>query len=114
MSPGSTLSDTSNLLVNNLPWRDLYDNIFSNVPLILLLAFSSAWWLVNHSQQDIPFALGLLLPAAYVFLLSVGLEKGENMRYKFFLEPVFYVFIASQIYSFGVASKVRIARRLGR
>jgi hypothetical protein len=113
LSPGSAPSVTANILVDNLPWRDLYDNIFSNIPLILLLVFSAAWWLASHSRQDLPSALSLFLPVAYVFMLSVGFEKGENMRYKFFLEPVFYVFVVSQVYSFSVIIKKKFAKNLG-
>ncbi len=39
----------------------------------------------------------MLLPAAALLALSVGFEMGENMRYKFFLEPMLYVFLLSQL-----------------
>jgi hypothetical protein len=41
--------------------------------------------------------LGLALPVLFVFAASVMFERGENMRFKFFVEPVLYVFIVSQL-----------------
>jgi hypothetical protein len=36
-----------------------------------------------------------------IFAISVLFESGENMRFKFFIEPVLFIFIASQIYLAG-------------
>ena len=50
-------------------------------------------------MSDYPAAVGLGLPAAFVFAVSVFGEWGENMRFKFFLEPVLFVFIVAQGYA---------------
>ena len=38
----------------------------------------------------------MVMPGLFIFLATVLFEKGENMRFKFFLEPVYYIFLASQ------------------
>jgi len=91
---------TAHKIVDHLPWRGLYDFIFSGFPLFFLLIFSGVWWLLNHTKQDLRIAFAFLLPVLYVFLSCVLFEKIENMRYKFFIEPVLFVFIFTQMYSF--------------
>jgi hypothetical protein len=86
--------------VDRLPWREAYDQVFSGdllpwaVIVAASLAFARTWrrWRV---------ALAVALPVVYVFLVSVMAERGENMRFKFFLEPTFYVLVASQAYWTG-------------
>jgi energy-converting hydrogenase Eha subunit C len=91
---------TAHSIVDRLPWRSLYDKIFSNVSLFLMLSFSASWWLARNQKQDLLLAGGMILPGLFVFASVILFEKYENMRYKFFLEPVFYVFIISNAYSF--------------
>ena len=43
-------------------------------------------------------ALAVLLPVAYLFAVSVTAEHGENMRFKFFLEPALFVWWAASAY----------------
>ena len=88
---------TTHAIVDHLPWRGLYDWVFSGSRLLLLLAAAAAAWARGRSRADIARGLGLALPVAFVVTACVTLERDENMRYKFFVEPVLYVFIASQL-----------------
>lgn len=88
---------TEHVIVDRLPWRLLYSAIFSDISLLILLGSSLAWWIQHHRQRMI-VGVGILLPVLFVFAVSVLFEKGENMRFKFFLEPSLYVFMVSQLY----------------
>jgi hypothetical protein len=59
------------------------------------------FWLKNHHQEQRRKAIGVCLPIMAIFAISVLFESGENMRFKFFIEPVLFIFIASQIYVAG-------------
>lgn len=88
---------TEHAIVDQLPWRGLYDAIFSYpvLPALLLtMGLLSLWNAVRGRTFTV--SLGLLLPAMYVFLICILGEKAENMRYKFFLEPVMFVFLAAE------------------
>ena len=41
----------------------------------------------------------MLLPGLFVVLVSILADKGENMRFKFFVEPVMIVFLVSQAFA---------------
>jgi len=86
-----------NAIVDRLPWRDLLDWLFSGRRLILiaLVAGGLGIWQARSRWRT---TLGLLLPALYVLAVSVLGERGENMRFKFFLEPSLYVLVATQGY----------------
>ncbi|MCC7118636.1 MAG: hypothetical protein IT310_08940 [Anaerolineales bacterium] len=90
---------TPHVIVDRLPWRNFYDRLFSTPfqPAFLLIAGGIAL-IEIFKKKEFAAGLALFLPAFYVFSLCVLFEKGENNRYKFFLEPVFYVFIFSQAY----------------
>lgn len=88
---------TSNVIVDPLPWRDLFDGIFSYPVLPTLLLISTTIWLMNKNKSKSPAAsLGFILPGLFVFWASILFEKGENDRFKYFLEPVFLIFIVTQ------------------
>lgn len=89
---------TEHLIVDRIPWRDPYDRLFSYPILPGLLVLGGVVWILNSDRQKRLASMALLLPGLFVFLISVLCEKGENMRFKFFLEPVFFVFIASQLH----------------
>lgn len=89
---------TSHVIVDHIPWRRFYDRIFSFPVLTILLMFAGLSWIARTRGRDVPTGLALALPAVYICLASVLGEKGENMRLKFLLEPVLFVFIASQTY----------------
>lgn len=93
---------TKNVIVDRLPWRDAYDYVFSGWWLAGLLAFSMAVWIARHRKlKELVWGAGLILPVLYVFAVSVLFERGENHRFKFFVEPVLFVFIVTQLASVG-------------
>ncbi len=94
--PSSSYS-SGHVIVEHLAWRPFFDWVFSApiLPLMLLLcgAASAVRALRTHT---LPADLGILLPGLFVGLVSVLADKGENMRFKFFVEPVMIVFLVSQ------------------
>ncbi|MDA8431590.1 MAG: hypothetical protein M0Z60_01355, partial [Nitrospiraceae bacterium] len=87
---------TPDLLVSVLPWRAVYDLGFSYPVFVALLAVSIAIALFRLRPGETGATAALALPGLFIFLVSVLCDRGENMRFKFFLEPVFFVFIVSQ------------------
>jgi len=102
--PSSNYAGTNQLLVY-LPerWRIYYEKIFSAPIFPALLILCALFWLKNHHQVQRRKAIGVCLPIMAIFAISVLFESGENMRFKFFIEPVLFIFIASQIYLAGQA-----------
>jgi len=91
---------TPHMIVDHLPWRNVYERIFSSPVFPVLLVLAGLIALIKiFKQKTFAAATAMLLPAFYVFILCVLFEKGENNRYKFFLEPVYYVFVFSQLFS---------------
>ena len=90
---------TEHAIVDRLPWRSAFDRIFS-FPILpgLLFIFGMRWLVEELKKQNYAELLALFTPGLFIFLISVLFEKGENMRFKFFLEPVFFVFLVSQIF----------------
>ena len=89
---------TENEIVKRLPWRERYDTIFSSPVLPVAIGVALMVTILSLRGNTLLPHLGLLLPAAYSLTLSVIGERGENMRLKIFLEPLFYVFIIGAIY----------------
>ena len=94
-------------LIERLGWRKFYEFIFSGLSLVVLLGgLGFAWFFRRFKAHGFPpkglrSAAALLLPFAYIFSISLLCnikEWGEVERVKFFLEPVFYVFIVAQIH----------------
>ena len=92
---------TDNLIVDRIPWRSAYDYVASFPLLLLLLISASLFWLCRVNKSSYPRAIGLCLPVACIALICVVFERGENMRYKFFVEPVVFCFLAAQAYAAG-------------
>lgn len=86
------------VLVDRLPWRAPFDFLMSGPALVgLLLAASTvAVRRAGLSLETARRGLGLALPCLYFFAVSVVFESGENMRYKFFVEPTLWVFLVAQ------------------
>ena len=97
--PSSSYASTNQLLVF-LPerWRIYYEKIFSAPIFPVLIIFSALVWIKNHHQEEQRKAVGIWLPVLAIFAISVLFESGENMRFKFFIEPVLLIFISSQMY----------------
>ncbi len=87
---------TPHVIVDRLPWRGAYDWIFSGSRLVLLLAAATLVWIRRRNGREVLRGLGLALPVLFVSAACVMFERGENMRYKFFVEPVLYVFLVAQ------------------
>lgn len=84
---------TRHVIVDRLPWRKAADRLTS-YPLVLVPALiAAAAWAESLRRGGRRRAAALGLPVAAVFLLSVLCEQGENMRYRFFLEPAGLVFL---------------------
>lgn len=100
--PSSNYAGTNQLLVF-LPerWRIYYEKIFSAPFFPALLVLCTLFWTKNHNTGEWRRAIGVCLPLIAIFAISVLFESGENMRFKFFIEPVLFIFIASQIYLAG-------------
>ena len=97
---------TTHVIVDRLPWRNAYERLFSAPVFPALLAIAGLIALAQvFREKSFTTAVALLLPTFYVFILCVLFEKGENNRYKFFLEPVYYVFVFSQF--FGLYTWIR-------
>ena len=98
-------------IVDRLYWRSLYERLFSGGVWIGLVLAAIGAWTSGASAQSVPRALGLVLPVLYIALVSVVFESGENMRFRFFVEPVVYVFVVSRFQQlarrFGLPSKDR-------
>jgi hypothetical protein len=97
---------TPHVIVDRLPWRGAYDWVFSGPRLLVLLGTAVLLWLRRRTLPEILRGLGLALPVLFVSAACVMFERDENMRYKFFVEPVLYVFL--------VAQAAAVARRLRR
>lgn len=91
---------TVHAIVDRIPWRQFYDRIFSApiLPPLLLLAGIQPL-VVAFRRKQVAAYIGLTLPGMYAFLGSVLLDRGENMRFKFFLEPVLAILLISQLYT---------------
>jgi hypothetical protein len=95
------------VIVDRLPWRRVYDRIFSGWCVAALLVLAAGSTLRGPGRVPPGRAAGLALPALYVFLATVLFESGENMRYKFFLEPALLVFLAGQACRVGAGLRGR-------
>jgi hypothetical protein len=98
--PSSRYAKEVNVIVEHLPYRLPFDTVFSYpiFPGMLLAAGLFALWGIVR-QRTYASGLAMFLPGLAIFVISVIGDKGENMRYKYFMEPVFIVFITSQIHS---------------
>jgi hypothetical protein len=96
LKPSSRFSP--HVLVDALPWRRPFDLVMSGTSLALLLVLSTVVWLrrARPSRAALAAGLGLALPPLYVAAVSIVFESGENMRFKFFVEPLIFVFFWTQ------------------
>jgi hypothetical protein len=103
-------SYTAHVLVDRMPWRGVYDALFGGPGLAIVLLLSSVSWLARCGREHWRVGAALALPVGYVFAVTVLFEGGENMRYKFFVEPVLFVFVAAE----AAAALQRLRRAFGR
>jgi hypothetical protein len=83
-------------IVRPLPWRRPFDTITSGSVFVVLLLLSAATWLVAN-RESMARGIAMAIPALYVVLASIVFESGENMRFRFFVEPVLYLFVVIQL-----------------
>ncbi len=104
----------ANVFTDKLPWLLLYQWVFSGSRFICLIVFSSLFWCCssgNLRKENMTKVFGFLLVLGYIFLISNLCNRlwwTEAFRIKFFLEPVYFVFIFSQIY---IATKTLLSRK---
>jgi len=95
---------TGNVITDNLPWSFLYNWVFSGARFIFLLIISGLIWVcfsISSGKKNTAKVIGLLLVLSYVFVISNLCNRllwTEAYRIKFFLEPVYFVFVFSQIF----------------
>jgi hypothetical protein len=87
---------TAHVIVDRLAWRPAFDWVFSGVRLVLLLILGCLLWVRGRTRSEILGGLGLALPVLFVFATCVLFAGEEIMRFKFFVEPVLYVFLVAQ------------------
>lgn len=94
-------------MVNMLPWKQAYDVSFSGSRFMGLLMLALAAWIclqyksgnLNLKNLKAVAAVGMLI--GYTLLISNlcnRFEWTEAIRMKYLLEPVFYIFIVSQLF----------------
>ncbi len=95
-----TSRHSSHVIVDRLPWRRPFETLLSGWPFVALLGLAAVGWLRSvrseagdERRRSVRRGLGLALPALYIAAVTIVFESGENMRYRFFLEPTFFVFI---------------------
>jgi hypothetical protein len=107
---------TPHVIVDRLPWRSVYDWVLSGWRLVLLVVGAAVVWVHGRRRSQILGGLGLALPVLLVAAASVLFERGENMRFKFFVEPVLYVFLVSQVTALarGLARRTAVHEPAGK
>jgi len=107
--PSSNYAST-NLLLTKLPprWMNYYEKFFSAPILPSLLLILSLFWIAKSSAAEFYKSAGLFLPILAIMLISIVFESGENMRFKFFIEPILWIFISTQVYLMLVSIKKSI------
>lgn len=105
---------TPHIIVDNIPWRAPYDYMFSSPFLPFIMGIAALFWLRREKYSAWFGTIGLCLPVISIMLISVIFERGENMRFKFFLEPVFFCFVASTTYIAGGQLKNVLTRKFRR
>lgn len=95
-----TTRHSAHVIVDRLAWREPFDWMLSGWRLVALLVAACGLWLRgclglagDDRRRALLGGLGLALPALYIAAVTIVFESGENMRYRFFLEPAFFVFL---------------------
>jgi len=105
---------TPNIIVDRLPQRSAYDYVFSFPVLPVLLTMAFLFWLARTNKSSLPGAIGLFLPVAFIVFFCIAFDRGENMRFKFFIEPVLFVFLAAQAYAAGTPTIRKVLTKASR
>jgi len=102
---------STNIIVENLFWKNIYNKVFST-PILpaLLVILGISGIITSIKEREYLRDIGLILPGLYVFAVTVLFEKGENMRFKFFIEPLLFIFIVTQLYRLTTQFKAQQSR----
>jgi hypothetical protein len=97
---GSHRTYLQNVLITALPawWTSPYELPLTRVPLLAITA-AALWWYQRRTLLTVRrwrHTVAILLPVSVVVLLSIVGERGENMRFRYFIEPIWWVFLVSQ------------------
>ncbi len=90
---------SQHVIVDVLPWRGWFDFAFSEGRLVVLLLSAAFIWFALRRREGLRAGLALGLPAAFVFATCILFDRGETLRFKWLLEPVFLVFIVHQYHA---------------
>ena len=110
LSPSSRY--TKHVIVDRLIWRSAYDHIFSFPVLPPLLTMAFLFWMTRKNRSPLPNTIGFCLPVVFIVFLCVAFERGENMRFKFFVEPVLFIFLCTQFYGVGKLVLQKVLKRV--
>ena len=109
-----TSRHSSHVIVDRLPWREPFEFLLSGWRFVVLLILSVGAWTRGCWKETgearrpaLLRGLGLALPALYVAAVTILFESGENMRYRFFLEPTFFVFFWISLTSLGPRARAK-------
>lgn len=104
-------------------WRPMFDWMLSGPRFVLLVLGAVLVWLLGWNDpsglaarspagagRGLLAGFGLALPLLMVAAASVLFERGENMRFRFFLEPVALVFVGAQLHALRVRLALARAR----
>ena len=83
------------LSVNNLREEPLRSLWYLHIQPPLFDAFRALLVQVHPSLQGGTLS-ALALPVVFVAAVSIVFEKGENVRFRFFIEPVLFVFLCAE------------------
>lgn len=113
----SFVTSTAN---QNLPFRNTYDFLFSEIRFQLALLIASIAWMAKliatkPSLRKIKakHAAAMGLAFSYIFLilhLGSRFEWTEAVRMKFLVEPILFTFLATQVWSIACSFRIRILR----
>ena len=102
---------TPHAITDRVPWRRWYDNAASSPLLLVWLAVAIAVWWRRVPAMERLRALGLVMPVLALVFISVVFERGENMRFKYFVEPALFVFIFVEWYHLAASLRQRVLVR---
>ena len=102
------------MIVDNLPWRKAYDDLFGGAAYPAFLLVGGGAWLWNWRAKwrragrrwraaipPLGRELALLLVASFIFatcMLANRYDWVEANRLKYFLDPLFFLFVATSSY----------------